>query len=113
MAQLQDKVALVTGAAAGIGKEIALTFGREGAKVAIADLNLAAAQATVDELASLGIAGMAVAMDVANEQAVEDGVAAVIASSARRSSVACCGQSGLARMKSVISPNSAPEPGET
>ena len=79
MAQLQDKVALVTGAAAGIGKEIALTFGREGAKVAIADLNLAAAQATVDELASLGIAGMAVAMDVANEQAVEDGVAAVIA----------------------------------
>ncbi len=79
MAQLQDKVALVTGAAAGIGKKIALTFGREGAKVAIADLNLAAAQATVDELASLGIAGMAVAMDVANEQAVEDGVAAVIA----------------------------------
>jgi len=79
MAQLQDKIALVTGAAAGIGKEIALTFGREGAKVAIADLNLAAAQATVDELAALGIEGVAVAMDVANEQAVEDGVAAVIA----------------------------------
>jgi 3-hydroxybutyrate dehydrogenase len=79
MAQLQDKIALVTGAAAGIGKEIALTFGREGAKVAIADLNMAAAQATVDEFAALGIAAMPVAMDVANEAAVEAGVASVIA----------------------------------
>lgn len=79
MAQLQDKIALVTGGAAGIGKEIALTFGREGAKVAIADLNPAASQATVDEFAALGIEAMAVAMDVSNEAAVEAGVASVIA----------------------------------
>ena len=79
MAQLQDKIALVTGGAAGIGKEIALTFGREGAKVAIADLNMAAAQATVDEFAGLGIEAMPVAMDVSDEAAVEAGVASVIA----------------------------------
>ena len=79
MAQLQDKIALVTGGAAGIGKEIALTFGREGAKVAIADLNPAASQATVNEFAALGIEAMPVAMDVSSEAEVEAGVASVIA----------------------------------
>ena len=37
--RLKDKVALVTGAASGIGKEIAIVYAREGAKVVIADLN--------------------------------------------------------------------------
>lgn len=79
MAQLQDKVAIVTGAASGIGKEIAKRFGQEGAKVVIADLKLETAQATVDEFKALGITGMAVAMDVSDEAAVEAGVAAVVA----------------------------------
>jgi 3-hydroxybutyrate dehydrogenase len=38
--RMKDKVAIVTGAASGIGKDIALTYAREGAKVAIADLKL-------------------------------------------------------------------------
>ena len=43
--KLQNKVCIVTGAASGIGKEIAMAYAREGGKIAIADLNLAAAQA--------------------------------------------------------------------
>ena len=58
--RLKDKVAIVTGAASGIGKEIAATFAREGAKVVIADLNKGAAQATAEELG--GKTAMGVAM---------------------------------------------------
>jgi 3-hydroxybutyrate dehydrogenase len=77
--KLVDKVAIVTGAASGIGKEIAIVFAREGAKVAIADLNLDAANATAQEIAAAGGTAMGVAMNVCDEQAVNDGVAAVVA----------------------------------
>ena len=52
--KLRNKVAIVTGAASGIGKEIALRYAREGAKVAIADLNLQAAQAVAGEITRAG-----------------------------------------------------------
>ena len=76
--KLQGKTAIVTGAASGIGKAIALEFAREGANVAIADLNLTAANATAAEMVSAGHKALGVAMDVANEEAVESGVAAVV-----------------------------------
>jgi 3-hydroxybutyrate dehydrogenase len=76
--KLKDKVAIVTGAASGIGREIALTYAREGAKVAIADMNKDAADATATEIRSGGGQAMGVAMDVTDEQAVIDGVAAVV-----------------------------------
>lgn len=76
--QLRNKVAIVTGAASGIGKEIALRFAREGAKVAIADLNQAAAQAAADEITKAGGTAMAVAMDVTNEPQVNAAVAEVV-----------------------------------
>jgi len=75
--KLRDKVAVVTGAASGIGKEIALVYSREGAKVAIADLNQDAAEAVAAELRRRGVEAMSVAMDVTNEAAVEAGIAAV------------------------------------
>ncbi len=75
---LKDKVAIVTGAASGIGKEIAIIFAREGAKVAIADLDQKTADATAQQIDPTGKRAVGVAMDVANEQQVEDGTAKVI-----------------------------------
>ena len=77
--KLKDKVAIVTGAASGIGKQIAMTYAREGAKVAIADLNAQAAEAAAAEIRAAGGQAMGVAMDVVDEDAVNAGVAAVAA----------------------------------
>jgi 3-hydroxybutyrate dehydrogenase len=73
--QLQDKIAIVTGAASGLGKDIALIYAREGAKVAVADLNLSAAK---DVAAEIGANAMAIAMDVSDEAEVNAAVAAVV-----------------------------------
>ena len=77
--KLKDKVCIVTGAASGIGKEIAFTYAREGGKVVIADLNKDAAQATADEITKGGGTAMAVAMDVTSEDQVNAAVAEVVA----------------------------------
>lgn len=74
---LQDKVAVVTGAASGIGKGIAQVFFSAGAKVAIADLNLEAAQTAARELDPTGARAMAVAMNVTDEAQVDAGIAQV------------------------------------
>jgi len=76
--RLQNKVAIVTGAASGIGKEIAMLFAREGGRVVIADLNLNQALTVVDEIESSGGKAMAVAMNVTDEQQVNEGVAAAV-----------------------------------
>jgi 3-hydroxybutyrate dehydrogenase len=77
--KLEGKAAIVTGAASGIGKEIALTYAREGAKVAIADLNLDAANGAAEDIRAAGGQALGVAMDVANEDQVNAGVDAVVA----------------------------------
>jgi len=74
MTKLNGKTAVVTGAASGIGKEIALTLAAQGAAVAIADLNLAGAQAVADEVKKAGGKAIGVAMDVTNEEAVNQGI---------------------------------------
>jgi 3-hydroxybutyrate dehydrogenase len=74
---LKGKLALVTGAASGLGKRIAEVFGDAGANVVIADLKQADAQATADAIAKKGVKTMGVAMDVTNEQAVDAGFAQV------------------------------------
>jgi len=73
---LKDKVAYITGAASGIGKEIAIVFAREGAKIVIADLNKAAADATAAEIATGGTQAIGVAVDVTDEAQVDASVKA-------------------------------------
>ena len=76
--KLKDKVCVVTGAASGIGKEIALIYAREGGKIVIADLNLEAARVTADEIRAAGGQAMGVAMNVTDEAQVNAGIAAVV-----------------------------------
>jgi 3-hydroxybutyrate dehydrogenase len=76
--RLDNKVAVVTGAASGIGKEIARAFVREGASVVIADLNQAGADAVAAELSSGRERAIGVAMDVTSEAQVEAGMARAV-----------------------------------
>ncbi len=77
--RMQDKVAIVTGAASGIGRAIADRYATEGARVVIADLKLEAANDAADEIKKAGGQAMGVAMDVTDEAQVDAGVAAVLA----------------------------------
>ncbi|NJC07931.1 3-hydroxybutyrate dehydrogenase [Polymorphobacter fuscus] len=74
---LTDKTAIVTGAASGIGREIARQFFDAGARVAIADLNIDGANAVAAEFDPSGARAMGVAMDVTSEAAVDAGIDAV------------------------------------
>ena len=79
MSRFDGKVGIITGAASGIGKEIALRFAAEGGIPVIADLNLDAADATAREIKGKGADAFAVAMNVVDEAAVEKGVADTMA----------------------------------
>jgi 3-hydroxybutyrate dehydrogenase len=77
--KLEGKVAIITGAAGGIGRAMAKRFIAEGASVAIADMKAEAAQETASELQAQGPGkAMPVTMDVTDEASVNAGVAAVL-----------------------------------
>ncbi|MGH2403968.1 MAG: SDR family NAD(P)-dependent oxidoreductase, partial [bacterium] len=67
--RLAGKVAIITGAGAGMGREAALLFGREGAKVVAADLKKSSAEETAGMIRSAGGDAVAVECDVAVPEA--------------------------------------------
>jgi len=73
--KLNGKTALVTGAGSGIGARIASMLSEEGAQVAVADINLAAAEKVAGELNGMGGKALAVRIDVASTQSVTEAVA--------------------------------------
>lgn len=72
MMKLEGKVAVVTGAASGMGKAIAILYAKEGAKVVVSDLKLEATQAVVDEITSCGGTAIAVEANVAKEEDIQN-----------------------------------------
>lgn len=68
---LEGKVCVVTGAASGIGRGIALAFAAEGARVAVLDCDLAGAEETADQARKTGSEAMPVSVDTAEEASVE------------------------------------------
>lgn len=79
MKQLEGKVALITGAASGIGLEIAEEFAQEGAKVVIVDLQEEAAKRSAETLREKGFDAFAVAGDVTNEEAIKSSIEQTVA----------------------------------
>lgn len=75
---LKGKVALVTGAASGIGRECALNMAAKGAKIVIADLSLEQGNKVVDEIKQAGGEAMAVSMDVCSQDQVNAGIDACV-----------------------------------
>lgn len=69
--RLQNKVAVITGGAQGIGRAIALTMGREGARVVVADLQGEKLKGVAGELRELGVEALGVEVNVANETSVK------------------------------------------
>ena len=79
MASLEGKVALITGAASGLGKAIAELYAKNGAAVAIADINQQAADAAAAEIVAAGGKAIGIAMDVTDEAAVNAGTDKAVA----------------------------------
>jgi 3-oxoacyl-[acyl-carrier protein] reductase len=75
---LTDKVALVTGAAQGIGKSIALLLARNGAHIVVSDINLERAEETAKEIMAIGPRVLALKVNVASLEEVERMVASVL-----------------------------------
>jgi len=72
--RLKDKVALITGAAQGIGKAIAVAMAKEGAHIILTDINLDLATQSAKEIEALGVKALAIKVNVADQTEVEAGI---------------------------------------
>lgn len=70
MKRLDQKVAIVTGSALGIGKEIAMLYAKEGAKVVVADYNLKALNEVVKEIKAKGYEAFGIEVDISKKDQV-------------------------------------------
>jgi 3-oxoacyl-[acyl-carrier protein] reductase len=77
MMRLNDKVAIVTGAASGIGRATAMRFGKEGAKVVVCDINQAGIDPVVGELTAAGVDAIGYLVNVTDKAQIADMVAGV------------------------------------
>ncbi len=75
---LQDKIALVTGAASGIGRATSLVMAREGARVVVSDIDAEGAEATLSAIKELGGQGIFIHADVSNAEDVQALVAGAV-----------------------------------
>jgi NAD(P)-dependent dehydrogenase (short-subunit alcohol dehydrogenase family) len=78
MGTIDNKVAIVTGGAGGIGGAIVQRFAREGAKLAIVDIDVAAVQTRAKEVADRGTDAISIIADVTNKKSVQDMIAATV-----------------------------------
>lgn len=76
--RLKDKVAIITGSGGGLGKEAALLFAREGAKVVVCDINEVRADATAREINEFDGVAVGMRVDVADLESVENMVGRVL-----------------------------------
>src|SRR5216683_7396149 len=70
--KLKDRVAVITGSGAGIGRAAAIEFAREGALVVVADINVGGARETAEHIQKFGGESLAVETDVANPESVQN-----------------------------------------
>ena len=76
--RIQDRVAFVTGAASGIGAGVAALLGAEGARIAVADIDLGAAEIAARRMTEQGVTAIAVKIDVSDSQSVADAMALTV-----------------------------------
>ncbi len=75
--RFSDKIAIVTGAAMGIGKAVAMRLGKEGAKLALMDINQNLLQNTVEELKKIGVEVNGYVADISNEKQVAQAISQI------------------------------------
>lgn len=75
---LTDRVSIITGAASGIGKELAKGLAEAGSHIVIADINMEGAKQVAEQIRQLGVRTLAVQVDITNEQQIQDMIQAVM-----------------------------------